>query len=309
MLLPSLPPGGMVPENEHLPCYQHSGLIMITPEILAMTYGLGSALAWGAGDFSGGFASRKSSALLVVFISQIVGALLLYLLMVMTRSGPPALQQVVWGGLAGVFGVMGLVALYTALARGTMGVVAPLSAVVTALVPVIVAFFTEGLPGYSQILGFGSALLAVWLFCVNEATAAPSNKNAIVLSVLAGFGFSLFFICIDRISSEAILWPLLSARLTSVAIIGSLLVWRRQVALPPARQLPYIILAGIFDITGNGLFALASKLGRLDVAAVLASLYPASTVLLARCLLKEKLARSQRFGFMAACVALVLIAT
>lgn len=280
---------------------------MISPEALAVTYGLGSALTWGAGDFSGGFASKKAGALCVIFYSQLIGAFLLIGLLPFFPGGDWGIRQSLWGSLAGVSGVIGLIALYKGLAMGRMGIVAPLSAVVTALIPVTLALFTEGLPTRTQLMGFGMALLAIWFFGATNARN-PILKSELTLSLLAGTGFGLFFICIDRVSSEAILWPLISARCASIAVIGIYLAMRRQLALPPRSQLAFIVLAGVLDVAGNTLFALASKLGRLDVSAVLASMYPASTVLLARCILKESLERRQRMGLVAACMALILIA-
>jgi uncharacterized membrane protein len=279
---------------------------MLSPEAWAVTFGVGSAISWGAGDFSGGFASKKTSALTVIFYSQMIGVALLVGLQRFFPGDGWTLGQLGWGALAGVSGVVGLIALYKGLATGRMGIVAPLSAVVTALIPLALALLTEGFPRQSQLVGFGLALAAIWLFAANEA-GSHEFRSEMGLSLLAGTGFGLFFVCIDHISSEAILWPLIAARLASVSLIGCILVARRQLAPPPRQQLLFIALAGSLDVAGNGFFALASKLGRLDMAAVLASMYPVTTVLLARCLLKEHLRRPQRIGLVAACVALVLI--
>jgi uncharacterized membrane protein len=279
---------------------------MISVEAWAITFGVGSAIAWGAGDFSGGFASKKTSALSVIFYSQMIGVILLIGLQAVFPGDGWTKEQLVWGGLAGVSGVVGLVALYKGLATGRMGIVAPLSAVVTALIPLTLALLTEGLPRQTQLMGFGLALVAIWLFAANE-TRSNAFRSEFALSFLAGAGFGLFFVCIDHISSEAILWPLIAARLASVTLIGCILAARRQMALPPRHQLFIIALAGTLDVAGNGFFALASKLGRLDMAAVLASMYPVTTVLLARYFLKERLRRPQRIGLVAACTALVLI--
>lgn len=281
---------------------------MISPEMLAVTYGLGSALTWGAGDFSGGFAAKRAAVPVVIFYSQFIGLLVLLGVHAFFPGGRLILRHFIWGGLAGVGGVLGLMALYKGLAIGRMGIVAPLSAVTTALVPVALAVFTEGVPKHTQILGFALAVSAIWCFAAtNEVDRIL--KIELGLSLLAGLGFGLFFVCIDHVSGEAILWPLIAARLTSITLMGISLAWRRQMVLPPRRQLVTIALAGILDIIGNAFFALASKLGRLDVAAVLASMYPASTVLLARWFLNERLGRQQRIGLIAALMALVLIAS
>ena len=134
---------------------------MIAAETLAVACGLGSALAWGAGDFVGGLASRRSSALIVVLFSQLVGGGLLLGLAVALGGNLPPARQMVFGALAGVFGVLGLVGLYEGLAQGRMGLVAPLSAVVTVLVPLLFSLVVEGFPGWLRMVGFAIAVVAV----------------------------------------------------------------------------------------------------------------------------------------------------
>jgi drug/metabolite transporter (DMT)-like permease len=150
-------------------------------------------------------------------------------------------------------------------------------------------------------------MLAVWLLSA-ATSGARIRRNELILSLLAGFGFGLFFICIDRVAEQAIVWPLVAARLASVTLLGAIFAVRRNIALPLRNQWSYIVLAGIFDTAGNTFFALASHVGRLDIAAVLASMYPASTVILARGLLKERLRPQQWLGVVVALVALALIA-
>ena len=280
---------------------------MLSTETLAITFGIGSALTWGAGDFSGGFATKKESVLTVILYSQIIGGLLLIGLQLMMGENAPQIGHLAWGGAAGLCGTVGLVALYRGLACGRMGIVAPVSAVLTALVPLAFSFFAEGMPKGTQIIGFGSALIAVWLFSSTRGHGSIL-KTELMLSLIAGVSFGLFFICIDRVSSEAILWPLVAARVASISIMAIILGFRGRIHLPRHSQWPYIVLAGVLDTAGNAFFALASQIGRLDVSAVVASMYPASTVLLARFLLKERIGRQQQAGLAIACIALGLIA-
>ncbi len=280
---------------------------MNTPETLALIFGLSSAVTWGAGDFSGGLATKQSPGLTVLFFSQLAGGILLAVLAPVLGEPFPSQSALAAGALAGIFGMLGLACLYRGLARGRMGIVAPLSAVITALVPVGFAFFSEGAPRPIQIAGFAVALAAVW--CLTAANGRSGiDRQEIMLSVAAGGGFGLFFILIDQASRESILWPLAAARLASLVLIGAILVVTRQLALPDRHRLPIIILAGVLDTAGNAFFALAARMGRLDVAAVLSSLYPLSTVLLARFILKERLHRRQWAGVLAAVMALVLVA-
>ena len=280
---------------------------MPTPETLAITCGLASAVAWGAGDFTGGFASRRGNALTVVLFSQLIGGILLFALtMLFARNQPPA-SHLLSGAMAGVFGVLGLVGLYQGLAQGRMGLVAPLSAVVTALVPLAFSFFIEGAPGRLRMVGFGIALAAVWMLSSPGGTTKITTGE-IKLSLFAGLGFGLFFIFMDHASSQAVLWPLVAARAAAIVLMFTFLALSRQLTAPPRGQTVFIALAGILDTTGNAAFVMAAHLGRLDIAVVLASLYPASTVLLAWLVLRERLGGQQWAGVAAAGAALVLIA-
>lgn len=280
---------------------------MIGPESLAVICGLGSALAWGAGDFAGGFASRRGNALTVVFFSQVIGGLLLFGLAVVCSPAVPPVRHLVFGGLAGLFGVLGLTALYKGLADGRMGLVAPLSAVVAAVVPILAALLMEGFPGWMRTLGFGIAVAAVW-FLSSPGGHLKIKPGELRLAVAAGLGFGLFFIFMDRASDQAILWPLVAARGAAIVMMLGFLAATRQLAAPPHGQFTYMALAGILDAVGNAAFGMAAHLGRLDIAAILASLYPASTVLLAWLVFRERLGRQQWLGVVVAGAALVLIA-
>ena len=253
---------------------------MINPESLAVVCGLCSALVWGAGDFAGGLASRRGNALTVILFSQLIGGTLLVCLAAAFAQSMPPVRHLLFGGLAGIFGVLGLIGLYKGLAQGRMGLVAPLSAVVTALVPMTFSFLVEGFPGWLRTIGFGIAIAAVW-FLSSPGDKSKIEPGELRLSILAGLGFGLFFIFMDQASSQSVLWPLVAARAAAIAVMFTLLATTRQLAPPPRGQFVFIALAGILDTAGNAAFGMAAHLGRLDIAAILASLYPASTVLLA----------------------------
>lgn len=281
---------------------------MISSEILAITYGLSSAVIWGAGDFSGGFATKRNNVYSVIIGSQLVGGTLLIGLALFLTEKIPSLDNLLWGGIAGISGAVGLVALYNGLAYGRMGIVAPVSAVVTAALPVIVGLFREGLPAFSQLLGFGIAIISVW-FLSRSGDNAKIQMRELYLPVMAGLGFGLFFILIDRVSENAILWPLAAARIASISLMSIFITVRQQGEMPTRNHLPIIALVGIFDTGGNTFFALATRVGRLDISAVLGSLYPAATILLAWLILKERLMPQQWVGVIAALGALILIAS
>ncbi len=280
---------------------------MIGPEALAITYGLGSAISWGAGDFSAGFASRKSGVVSVVLFSQLVGAAFLFLLAMIFSESLPPLRDMALGGLAGVFGVLGLMALYKGLSQGRMGIVAPLSAIVTALIPIGFAFFKEGLPKSAQIVGLALALSSVWLLSFSKREEQRYRFTEFTLPLLSGIGFGLFFILIDAATQTSVLWPLVGTRCVSLLLMSTLFLAISNAHVPKRSQLPFIVLAGICDIMGNMFFALATNIGRLDISAMLSSLFPAATVTLAWFFLKEKLNRWQWLGVAVAFVALVLI--
>ena len=275
-------------------------------ETAALFFGLCSAIAWGAGDFSGGLATKRSSVLPVLLWSQLAGALVLIALALMTAEDFPRLHQILYGGAAGIAGVVGLAALYRGLALGRMGVVAPISAVTAAVIPIGVAAYLEGLPGPAQLSGFGLAVAAIFALSYSRGAARITSQE-LAHAVAAGLGFGLFFIFIDQVSSQAIFWPLVAARGASVACLLLVLRLRGELRKPVKSQVGLLVLVGLFDAAGNTFFALATRMGRLDIAAVLSSLYPAATVMLAWFFLKEHLTATQWTGVIIAAASLALI--
>lgn len=271
----------------------------------AVLFGLLSALSWGAGDFCGGLATKRSSLFGVLIFAQIVGGILLAAIGLLAGEPLPPLQVLLLGGLAGLSGTLGLMSLYDALARGKMGVAAPISGVVATSLPVIFAAATEGLPNGLQLAGFVLALAGIWL--VARSNAGDLRVADLWLPILAGLGFGAFYLIIDQVSATAIYWPLVAARVGSVVLLTAVGLRLRRPLLPAPRRLPLIALSGVFDAGGNTFFALASLAGQLDIASVLASLYPATTVMLAAIFLKERLSHPQQLGVAATLAAIVLI--
>lgn len=242
----------------------------------------------------------------VVSLSQLTGGLLLGGLALGIGEAVPPAADLAWGAAAGLAGVVGLLALYRGLATGRMGVVAPVSALVAAGLPIVIAAATEGLPGPVQMVGFGFGLAAVWLLSRSEAGGALAWRD-LGLPLASGLGFGLFFVCMDRANNQALVWPVFAARCASTTLLLGVSALTRQPVRAARASLPLIVLAGLLDASGNAFFALASHQGRLDVAAVLASLYPASTVGLASLVLKERLTRAQWAGVGAALAAVVFV--
>ena len=280
---------------------------MIGTELLALLFGLGSAAAWGAGDFSGGLATKRSDVYTVVLVTEVVGTIPLVLLALFWGGALPPLKHLLLGGVGGIFGVVGLLALYRALSEGRMGVVAPVTSVVAAVLPILLGSWWDGLPTALEMSGILVALGAVWLLSRDEPDQ-PFSFDGLGLPILAGAAFGLYFVFIDQAIVEVMLWPLVVARLAAVAVLLVFLAVGPRRPMPSRNLLPLLVIAGLLDVAGNGFFALATQIGRLDIAAVLASFYPGTTAFLAWIILKERLNRTQWMGVSAALAALILIA-
>jgi drug/metabolite transporter (DMT)-like permease len=276
------------------------------PNLVSPGLSLSAAVSWGAGDFIGGIATKTADAFRVVVVAHATGLAFMLLLAVLTGEPIPGRTSLLWGVVAGLAGGIGLAALYQALAVGKMGINAPLSAVITAVVPLLFGFGTEGLPSAVQMMGFGFALISIWLIATQRGVAEGSQ--GLGLAVVAGIGFGGFLLFIKLAGSSAVFWPLVSARVASLLLMLTIVVIRGGGRKLSRGTVLYVLLAGVLDSGANALFMAAAQRGRLDVAAVLSSLYPASTVILARLVLKERLSRLQRAGMAAALIAVSLIA-
>jgi drug/metabolite transporter (DMT)-like permease len=268
-------------------------------------FGLAASLSWGTGDFSGGLASRRTHVFSVVLAAYAVGIVLLPILALAWSEPLPSWRDALWGASAGLAGTLGLTAYYRALAIGRMGINAPITAVLAAALPVIFSAFTQGLPRPLQLAGFVLALLSVALVSRPERTSG--RPAGLGLALLAGLGIGSFFILIAQVSPHATFWPLASARLVSLLFMIVFVRIRGEQMLPKISVLPLILLAGSLDVAGNVFFILAVHAGRLDVASILSSLYPAITVLLAAIILRERVSRIQATGIALALAAILLI--
>jgi len=275
-------------------------------EVSAVVFGLSAAAAWGAADFGGGLLSRRARAFAVVLVSQAVG-LVGALAAAIARGEPvPPSSDLAWALAAGGFGGLGLVALYHGLATGRMAIVAPITGVLTAALPVAVGIALAGLPGPLRLAGFGLGFAAVVLVSVTTDRAGrPSGVRA---ALLAGCGFGLFALFISRVTPGLVFGPIVAARSASIAIVGLLVAAGRRPWRPGARLFPALALVGLLDVAGNTGFLLAAQVGRLDVAALLSSLYPVVTVVLAAGVLRERVTAARALGVAAAAVAVGLIA-
>ncbi|MEA2575162.1 MAG: hypothetical protein QOH93_2460 [Chloroflexia bacterium] len=278
------------------------------PEVLAVVYGLASALTWGAGDFSGGLATRRANPYGVVAISQSVGLVLLLAMALALGEPLPKPEYLVWGALAGLMGSVAVLLLYRALAMGQMGIAAPITAVLASIAPVLFGAFTQGAPSELQLAGFAIAVLGVWL--LSRPRGPLGKPEGLGVAVLAGLAIGAFLILLHQAGTTALYWPLVAARAAALVLMVPMsLLSRRSGGFPGRRTLPLAMTSGVMDLAGNVFFVLAAQIGRLDVATVMSSLYPASTIILAAIVLKERVMGLQVVGIVAALAAIALIAS
>jgi drug/metabolite transporter (DMT)-like permease len=277
--------------------------------LTAIILGLTSALAWGAADFTGGLASRKTGAYRAVFYAEILGITVIIVVAIVVWQPIPDVSVWLLAMLAGALGTSGLLLLYHSMTKGLMSIATPVSALLAAVVPVIVGSFIEGSPGLLIFVGFAFALAAVWL--ISQSQDGIPNLLAHItdlrLPLLAGVGFGLYFVLMHSATRQATFWPMVSSRLGGILIIAFYMTLTRTSWRLDRSATSMIVLNGLLDIGGNLFFVLAGQAGRLDVASVLSSLYPGSTVVLAWVFLRERLSRTQWMGIAAALVAIVLM--
>jgi drug/metabolite transporter (DMT)-like permease len=266
---------------------------------------LGAAAVWGGGDFAGGIATKRANVFRVVAGAHACGLLLMLLLAWLTHEPFPPRSSLQWGVIAGVAGAFGIAALYKALAIGRMGIVAPVASVITGILPVLVGIRTEGMPDHLQLGGFALALLSIWL--VARPDGEIDSHRGLGLAILAGVLFGLFLVAGKEAGHHGVFWPLVAARTASTLLMLTIVAFSPRDLRPLRAALVPILTSGLLDSAANAMFIAATRHGRLDVAAVLSSLYPASTVILARVLLKERLSSTQNAGIVGALLSVALI--
>jgi uncharacterized membrane protein len=285
--------------------------------LLASLLALGSATMYGAADFLGGLAARRTDTVAVVFVTQLSGMVALAIMIRFLPAAAPTVRDLAWGVAAGIAIGGGLGLLYRALAIGRMAVVAPTTAVCAVVIPLIAALLLGERPGSRTLVGIALAIGSIVL--VSQAPArsaasghdvaatAPDGSAGLGLALLAGVAIGLFFLTLARAAPAAGLWPLFVARLASVAMSGVLLLAGGR-SLRMATPVAAIAIAGgVIDMFANALYLLATHRGPLSVVVTLASLYPASTVVLALAVLGERLSRRQGVGLLCALGAVLLI--
>ena len=284
---------------------------------------LAAAVLWGGGDFSGGMGVKTAGggvrgALRVVLLSHAISFTALVAIARLRGDSFPHGALLAWGIGAGVAGGLSLTCFYLALSRGAMGSSAALSGLLAAAIPAAVTLGMEGSPGGWALVGFAVAGAAIWLIAAAPAGNAVEAPDAVrrqttALAVAAGVGFGVYFLSLKMAGPAGVVWPMATARIGSLSVCSLMLLGLGARGGPPRvtinrRVIGWAMATALLDTSGNLLFLSATRAGRLDVAAVLASLYPASTILLAALALGERPTTRQALGMVTAVLAVVLIA-
>jgi drug/metabolite transporter (DMT)-like permease len=280
-------------------------------EILA----LGSAVCYGAADFFGGLTARRASTIATVVWSQFVGLVLLAIVLPFLPAATVSARDWMWGFAAGFSGGIGVALLYRALAIGAMAVVAPTTAVIAAIIPVLFALaMGERLRALTWV-GIALALFAIALVSRPAkkipSPSEPASTRALppgfVLALLSGVSVGIFFLSLARTTAAAGMWPLIAARIASIVLFGLIALVARQTLRMGTVAATTAVTGGALDMLANALYISAARIGPLSIVVTLASLYPASTVLLARWVLHERLSFVQIIGIVCALGAVAII--
>jgi len=266
-----------------------------------------AAAAYGLSDFNGGWVSKRVSAWTVALVSQF-GGLLATLVIALPADARPSGVDLAWALLAGLGNGFGTAFLYRGLAAGRMGVVAPVSGVGAAFVPVVTGVLIGERPGLIVWLGIAVAFPAIWFVAREPSAAGASSAAGFLDGVLAGLGFGTLFVALSRVSDDAGLLPLAVNQAAAGVVIVAVAVALRQPWLPRERRAALGLSSGVLAALATWMFMVASRGSHLTVASVVVSLYPAFTVLLAALLLRERVHGAQAIGLAMCAVSVALVA-
>jgi drug/metabolite transporter (DMT)-like permease len=262
--------------------------------VTALALALGASLAWGTGDFLGGLGARRLATLTVLAASALAGLLAVAAFVAITGDAPPPGESIALAAAAGLAGALGLGALYRGMAVGAMAVVAPISSA-GAVIPVVVGLAAGDRPSALQLAGMAVVVGGVALASREPGEGGRRLAAGVPLALLAALGFGLYFLLIDPATDGGAAWAVLVARSAATLAAAAAAVVLRA-GLPGRADLPLLVTVGIFDVSANAMLAVALTKGLVGLVAVLSSLYPVVTVLLARAVLGERIAPAQRAG-------------
>jgi drug/metabolite transporter (DMT)-like permease len=279
---------------------------------------LAAAVVWGGGDFSGGMGVKNAggsmgAALRVILMSHAMSLSVLLAVALGRGDEFPHGAPLAWGVAAGVMGGLSLTCFYIALSRGAMGASAALSGLLAAAIPAAVAAVTDGSPGLLRMGGFAVAGVSIWMIAAGpNEEATPASSGTVWLAVAGGVGFGVYFVALKLAGTTGVIWPLATARMGSLSVCALMMAGMAMrggsgTVRLSRRVVGWAGATALLDTSGNLLFIEATRAGRLDVAAVLASLYPASTILMAAWMLRERPTRRQGLGMAVAAAAVVMI--
>lgn len=276
-------------------------------QLVGLLSAITSALVWGSGDFAGGLAARRNAPSFVLMLASLTGFVILVPAAFLAHEAIPSGLDLLWSALAGISGGVGIAIFYRALAIGPAALVAPTAGVVGAAVPVLVAFLSAGLPKTGQLAGLVLGLAGIGLVSAGSSNEEPTSARPLPLALLAGLAFGGYFIFIAQVGRGAVFAPLAIAKLSALVLAVPLFLFQRR-TLPPQSVGPLPFVSGILDAGGNLFYLLAIQYVRLDIAAVISSMYPGTTVLLARAIQHERMSRLQLLGIALCLGAVGLIA-
>jgi drug/metabolite transporter (DMT)-like permease len=276
--------------------------------LLTLLLSCGTALGFGISDFVGGNASRSERPVRVAAFSHVAGLLGMLVAAALWRATAVSTADIGWGAAAGVSGGIGIFSLYAALRAGRMGVVAPITAAIGAALPVIYGTLIGQRLAPLGVAGLAVVFVAILLVSIPRIEGhEPLSRSALGFSVMAGVFFSGSFILLSNTTSASGLWPAVALRVVSVTVLGSSALLTTHGLVPARPVLPAVIAAGLVETTATVFMLLAVQSGPIAIAAVVGSLYPAVTALIARVTIKERLARHQLVGLGIALVGIVLL--
>lgn len=284
---------------------------------MAAFLGLLASVAYGFADFIGGVVSRTNHVFTVLFWGQIIGIAWVLASLPILAEGAPTADALLFGAGSGVAGTFGAAALFRGLARGRMSVVAPVTAVLAASLPVLFGLLTGERPGAVSLLGVVVALGAIALVSTVPKPGEERGRGAALRArlvaegvpwgVAAGLCFAAYFVQISLVPEDSGIWPILGVRSSSLIVSAGFVLGLRLPVRPAPRTTAAVLAGGFVGSAADYVFLLSSRLGLLSVVAVLASLYPVTTVILARVILKERMGRLQLAGLVLAGAGVVLI--
>lgn len=281
---------------------------LIPPALMVVALGMLASLGWGAADFGGGLSSRSAPVLGVLGGSQLASLIVGVPVFLAAREPVMTTTDLAVAIGGGLLGALGLALLYRGLAIGRMGVVAPVAAVLTATLPVVYGFITEGVPSSFAIAGIALAVASVVLVSRAPKADGDDRPSGLGYAIAAGTTFGLFTIAASLLGDGLVLAPVVAIRITSVLAIAAFLVVRRGAWRVPRRLWPALFAIGVIDMAATASYLGAISIGPLAIAAILASLYPVVTTILATVVLRERVTAGHAVGILAAGAAVVLIA-